>query len=267
MIVILDSILANNTSVLTEAIIQGSNNTTDWDNLHTITKAITTRTEIALENTGYYQYYRILVNSSEISYTKISEWQTSEYIVKEQIPSTEHNEQVKIGSNPVEVIRERILTGDIIPKTWASGANSTSTTQLIAANGITVTASGYHKGWPLYQAFDGDDNTYNAISATSAWICIDFTKPEKILKMNCSVHGTSELTSVIMEGSKNGSDWTVLHKRQGSLSGILDPIMILDNADFYQYYRISGTMTGTVYGFCINEWETLEYVETYTEVV
>ena len=63
-----------------EAIIQGSNNDSQWDNLYTLSTPQTKLEEIVLQNSNEYQYYRILIK--ELSgYTPIVyEWQVSEWL-------------------------------------------------------------------------------------------------------------------------------------------------------------------------------------------
>jgi hypothetical protein len=63
-----------------EAIIQGSNNDSEWDNLYVLSTPQTGLEEIELQNNNEYQYYRILIKDLS-GYTPIVfEWQTSEYV-------------------------------------------------------------------------------------------------------------------------------------------------------------------------------------------
>jgi hypothetical protein len=87
------------TDEFASAVIQGSKNGTDWIDLYEIKEEQTEFTEITLNNPDYYQYYKILFNlKDDTSKSVLYEWQVSEYIAL--IPSTEHNEQVKIARIP-----------------------------------------------------------------------------------------------------------------------------------------------------------------------
>jgi hypothetical protein len=67
------------------ATIEGSENGTTWKILHTVSAKQTALTEIELENTNYYKFYRIVVQKTSPSYgAMIYEWQTSEYETVEQ---------------------------------------------------------------------------------------------------------------------------------------------------------------------------------------
>ena len=60
------------------ATIQGSNNDSTWTNLHTITSPQTELTEIVLNNTTSYKYYRIYavaINTSSARHINVIEWQ------------------------------------------------------------------------------------------------------------------------------------------------------------------------------------------------
>ena len=63
------------------AYIQGSNNESDWTNLHTVTSARTSLTEISLDNTDYYTHYKILFETTGTPC--LYDWQVSEYEVLE----------------------------------------------------------------------------------------------------------------------------------------------------------------------------------------
>lgn len=59
--------------------VQGSNNGVTWTDLHSITYAPTTLSEISLARTGDFSYYRLAFTSTGEIYAYIDEWQISEY--------------------------------------------------------------------------------------------------------------------------------------------------------------------------------------------
>jgi hypothetical protein len=70
------------TAYLGEGKIQGSKDNVTWTDLHNITENLSTLTEINLENTDFYKYYRIYLTnlSTGTGVTPIFEWQVSEWI-------------------------------------------------------------------------------------------------------------------------------------------------------------------------------------------
>lgn len=89
--------------------IQGSNNGTQWTYLSTLDPKNNTLVTKTLSNVDFYQYYRIYAyydgsGGGQAPQYSLYEWQTTEYIEKTIVPSTEHNEQVKIARPNVGVI-------------------------------------------------------------------------------------------------------------------------------------------------------------------
>ena len=78
---------ATNLSSSMTATIQGSNNDSTWTDLYTISASQTAMTEVVLNNTNYYLYYRIYFTtqnaSKDSSVFTVYEWQTSEYMTQE----------------------------------------------------------------------------------------------------------------------------------------------------------------------------------------
>lgn len=63
-------------------IVKGSNNGTTWTDLHTLSYAPSTLTEITLTKTGYYSYYRLVFSSNDSINAYVNEWQFIEYEIE-----------------------------------------------------------------------------------------------------------------------------------------------------------------------------------------
>lgn len=107
--------------------IQGSNGGAAWTDLHSITYAPTTLSEITLSKNGYFSSYRLVFSSSGAIYAYVGEWQFSEY----EIESFANNYTVADGTPNAWTDGQRIMVA--VPTNAATiGVVSNS------LNGITV---------------------------------------------------------------------------------------------------------------------------------
>ena len=115
--------------------IQGKKEDDDWVDLYTTTNAMDTNKieEITLNNTDYYLYYRLYIDGRRF----VREWQTSEYIAIEQVPNTEHKDQVKIAR--VAKLLSSLPVGSLV-----KDVNST----FLGAPVIWKIADKNHEGYP-----------------------------------------------------------------------------------------------------------------------
>lgn len=95
--------------------ILGKKNDGNWVTLYTQSTYYTNTLENILSNVDFYNQYRILINTKGTWGATVGDWQTTEYVVKELVPSTEHNEQVSIyqPSCCFNLIPDSSFEGDI----------------------------------------------------------------------------------------------------------------------------------------------------------
>jgi hypothetical protein len=255
------------TTHFVSAMIQGSKDNNEWVDLSNVPNTNSqTMYEYSLNNVDYYKYYRLsfhlTIASNQSSGFSIVEWQTSEYIVKEQIPSTEHNEQVKIARVYKEVEVEKTVEGNIFPTSW----NEESTTKIVASDGTILTASSYNgDSYKLIYACDGNTGSLWKAGATgTSWLKIKLPKTQKITKMKSYIQPNTGSINVIIQGSNDDDTWDNLYtisEKQTALTEIT-----LNNPNYYQYYKLllecSSSGIPHVY-----EWQTSEYIEKVTEVI
>lgn len=253
--------------------IQGSNTgTTDNDFIDLfsipIAKVDEYKQEIELSNTDYYKYYRI--KSINIENTlNVHEWYVTEYAVKEiqQIPSTEHNEQVKIARVYKEVEVEKTFTGDIFNKTWNE---IVAYEQYQADDGTKLIADciSTNPAYIVTNAFDSDTSTRCAASENGASMKLEFIKPIKITKMKTWIdQNQSASFTVIIQGSNNDSEWTNLYTINSAQSKLTT--IELNNTDFFKFYQMYIICSSaSIFSFVrVYEWQTSEYIEKVTEVI
>ena len=253
--------------------VQGSKNKIDWFELAEITTfSHENLSETELANTDFYTYYKIDVISATTGVTLyVDEWQTSEYIVKEQIPSTEHNEQVQIYTRKLDYILSEVnknprILANIFPESnWTQVTANTK----YSSNGYIIEASGvYSESYPAYYACDGTNFSYwYSVKDTSSWIKMTCPKPIKITKMylNFGANSVSYISSVIIRGSKDNSTWIDLLDVTGR-HGQSSTQFILNTTDYYTYYKIdfinSTSTMNSVRDWRIAEFEADEYIHT-----
>ena len=89
--------------LLGDITVLGSIDGQTWETLHISTKKYTSLTEITLDNVDFYSQYMLKIRSTDTQYNIcVSDWQVSKYV--QLVPSTGHNEQVKIAKHiPKEI--------------------------------------------------------------------------------------------------------------------------------------------------------------------
>lgn len=243
-------------------VIQGSNNNREWVDLFSIPLSDINQyeSEITLQNTDYYKQYRIYAYVKK-SYLQVYVWETSEYIEKGQIPSTEHNEQVKIARVYKEVVVTK--TGNIFP---ISGWNEeVANTKYSTNDGYVLEASTsatQSSDFPVYQASDGTTSTWwRSGNLMSSWIKIKLPAPTKITKMKTYIneYSSGTFTQALIQGSNDDSTWTTLSNIT-SIQSKLTEIVLNDKVDYYQFYRIKFNLSSSS-EVNVMEWQTSEYIE------
>lgn len=258
--------------------IRGSMDNSTWTTLYSTTSSQTSLSEIILDKTDFYSYYRINCTVVTDGVATVREWQTSEYVEVEkeiqQIPSTEHNEQVKIARVYKEVEVTKLIQGDIIPKTWTKVSN----TEYIADDNIVLTSDSIYSGvgssYPLTYIADNKSSTAwwsateDNTGSNSHWVKIKFVNPVKITKMKTYVREVNTaFVNAIIQGSNDDSQWVDLFTISSYQTALTE--ITLDNPDYYQYYRIYGTVKkGNLSAvLAVYEWQCSEYEDTVTEVI
>jgi hypothetical protein len=95
--------------------ILGKKNDGNWVTLYTQSTYYTNTLENILSNVDFYNQYRILINTKGTWGATVGDWQTTEYVVKELVPSIEHNDQVSVyqPSCCFNLIPDSSFEGDI----------------------------------------------------------------------------------------------------------------------------------------------------------
>ena len=255
---------------LTSAIIQGSNDDEKWDDLYTISAKQTSLTEITLDNDNYYQYYRIYftgqITSANSGHFTVYEWQTVEYMTKEDqiinninIPLTSYEVGKIVNIECDGMFSEDLL---IEKNIFSQNLNETNKTNGVFADGTILELGDNTTSESLKNIFDGSTSTYVGLSSnTTGTIKITLPYPKKISEMYLYI---STNNSFKIKGSKNNEDWVELYNQATSSSTAFQPT--LNNTDFYKYYMLEITppSNGAV---LLYEWKIIKYyggmIETF----
>ena len=153
---------------------------------------------------------------------------------------------------------------DIIPKSWSTVTTGTS---YISSDGVKLTASSYLDSSRLASKACNNNisDFWISASGTSHWIKLEFPTVVKITKMKTLIWGTNYayFTGATIQGSNDGSVWTDLRSvtsNQGDADSTEATEVVLNNPDYYKYYRIYYTFSssGTAR---LSEWQVTEYEE------
>lgn len=245
--------------------LQVSDDDSTWTTLFTEDSEIKGNIETGLTSAQKYKFYRLLSYCPTANLFTPTEWQTTKYYARELVPSTEHNEQVKIARVYKEIEKEVTKTGNIFPTSWNEDI---AYTKYSSDGWIIESSSSYGSTYATNLAFDGTlDGFWRPENGLSASIKITCPKPTKITKMKTCVQDNVESVaiSVTIQGSHDNSQWVDLHtftKRQTNLVKAT-----LNNTDFYKYYQMVVTHASTSGELRVYEWQTSEYIEKVTEVI
>lgn len=92
-------ITASDSTTFKKGIVQGSNDGEQWTDLYTTTAvlegAFGTYPSITLSNTDFYLHYRIIITITS-GQAIVSEWQTTEYVIKEQVANVGHKDKIQV---------------------------------------------------------------------------------------------------------------------------------------------------------------------------
>ena len=159
------------------------------------------------------------------------------------------------------------VAGDIIPKEWTS----VSSNEYAALDGTSIVASEFtcNTGTrSLNKVADGDTSTWCAASSTTknASLTLTFPGKRKITKMKTYItaNNTSYFKKMVIRGSSDNSSWVDLYETTTAQTGLTE--FSLNNADYYQYYKLSLTLSGYDY-LRLYEWQVSEYVTESEEIV
>lgn len=184
-------ITALSDTYFSNAIIQGSNDDSVWNDLYTITSAQTALTAITLNNPNYYKYYRIYATSTYAARPPmVYEWQVSEYIQnpvarkvkKAYIGVDGVARKIKKGYIGVDGVAKQFysaetlvpFTSNPVPTSWTDvnyGLDGTATNEY--GEWSINTSSIYSTNYPILRAFNDDDSNFwrsGDASATAAQI-------------------------------------------------------------------------------------------------
>lgn len=239
--------------------VQASNDDLVWDTLATKTADFTGTIETGLTSSQKYKFYKLQSYCANANLFTQKEWRTTKYYKKALIPSTEHNEQVKIA----RVYKEIIHTDNIFAKTWESIANGY---KYKSSDGYVLEASScaHSTNYPTNYACDNDTSTsWRGESRAQDWLKLTLPQPVRITKMKTyiTLSSSEKFEQAIIQGSNvvdaTGSDWVklyVLSEAQTALSEIE-----LENNNEYMFYRILIETNG--YTPIVYEWQVSEWLE------
>lgn len=273
---------------LTSAVIQGSNDDEKWYDLYTISSKQTSLTEITLDNNNYYQYYRIYftgqITSANSGHFIVYEWQTVEYMTKEDqvihninLPLTSYEVGKIVNMEGNSYIGKVLLQGNGIVNSWEEVNQnefiSPDGDKLIFKSESTAIKTSTSSADKLYRMVDG--NTPNGAGAqfavtadgnSKATCYIEYSPVIPIGIKTISLFGNTvgdRISYIHLEASDDGDDWTLLHNITEDCSNGMTPINI-NNHKIWQYYRfnievnVPSSGTGT---FRLYEFQTLEYYQ------
>jgi hypothetical protein len=174
---------------------------------------------------------------------------------------TEHNEQVKIARVYKEV--EKTFTDNAFPTIWNEEVTGTK----YNSNGYTLEASSYFgdNRFQVYYISDNDisdtQKRWIAADGKTGYVIMTCPNPIKITKMKTRIMARSSSANVLnaqIQGSNDNALWDNLFSITGAQSEMTE--VILNNANYYRYYRIYITMVSTNDAPSILEWQTSEYI-------
>lgn len=251
-------------------IVQGSNDAINWDDLYTTNKPFTNLTEISLNNTGWYRYYRWNVTFSDSDMVFIQEWNISEHYKKEynnilslngaefdKITEYENNSIVNIQIPSTGIL----VKGDIIPKTWETGSTGDSYINYKSGNFEIFASSYYSWSFPALQAVDGDiTSSWRSGNGTSHYLTLKLNKAIIVTKFKIRIGDLiSPIDNWKIQGSNDNSSWNDLLTVYEMNSSLTE--YELNNNNAYLYYRIYATSVASS-RIEIYEIETSEYYTT-----
>lgn len=159
-----------------------------------------------------------------------------------------------ISLSPIE---SGVLTRNLFEK-----LNSTSDTMCKNLM-VEIEASSSTGGYLIKNAFDGSTSNYwYSASATTSYVLMKFLRAVKLKKLKTYINCNGSLfTSAIIQGSNDNASWTDLHTISEKQTALTD--IELANPDYYLYYRIYFTLSGStqsrIYDFQVTEWEGTYY--------
>ena len=152
-----------------------------------------------------------------------------------------------------------LVEGDIIPKTWVKETDTKYNAEEITLRSSSTPSETY----ALNKACDGDEGSYfsGANDISEDFCRIRFDEPKKITKMHVNIKSTnymnSDYQSVKIQGSKDLSSWIDLYNVPLSSNMIYSEDVVLQNVDYYKYYRIFATLNYN--SLKVAEWGVVEY--------
>jgi hypothetical protein len=220
-------------------------------------------------------FYSIFHSNSSDYYLHAQNWSLNENatVLTNNMSTVEYEQQVtpaieppfdaialSSGEGASEYVEQEITkTGNMFP---TSDWTSTSISRQYASNGYIITPNSVDS-YDAYNAFDGNTATFwrAANNRSTKNLKIELPKPVKITKMQLYIV-VPVLECIKIQGSNNDSDWVDLKTLYSDLEELT--LVILDNPDFYKYYRVSSiapSNAGATSSTQIREWQTSEYIE------
>ena len=274
--------IIGSSSSFANAIIQGSNNDSQWNDLYTISSQQTELTEIILNNPNYYQYYRIYGTITRDSAVfGVYEWQISEfegdllgYVNNLSLPLTSYEvgKIVNIEAQSTDVYRDdTVQATNIFPTSgWTdistgNASNKTLYTKYTSNDYILESSTSRVEGEGANNACDNSSSGWNSKGTTEQeWIKMTCPAPTKITKMSTWVTAygnTSGFKKAVIQGSKDDSNWVNLSTLSTYQTEKTE--LALENTDYYTYYRIVVDISyfNANVGACVKYWEVAEWIE------
>lgn len=158
------------------------------------------------------------------------------------------------------------IQGNLFPTNWAE---ITTGTQYSSDNGTKIIASSYTPNYEAHKAFDGASNTrwranIDLEGTQTHYMIVELPEAKKIRKIYIAMFNatTPRISSIIIKGSKDGSNYVALYDIGANL-GVEDipaSEITLNNIDYYKFYKIE-IHGDASFGIGINEFECREYWE------
>lgn len=127
-------------------------------------------------------------------------------------------------------------TDRYLPTTWTESSNTQATNGNFSLEASSISSASYS----VSKGFDNDVSTYAKLSGTETTTLITLDSAVKITKLKTHIsNDMSDMYDYVhweIQGSNDNSTWKTLYSSDSAETELQEHI--LNNADFYKYYRI-----------------------------
>jgi uncharacterized protein YeeX (DUF496 family) len=223
--------------------IQGSNNGTDWQDLHNYVKEYTGYEEVTLNSPMYAQYYRIYSEFEKDYNIRVDDWQTLEYELPEKQNIARKVKKAYVGAE-TPIYETAIFSNNPAPTSWTKGEDGLSATAVNSYGTWTLTSTKKTRitDTNLGQIADGSESTgwqFDKFSSNNEVAYIYLTppasveiKPTKIYIYHTLCGNANNLSKV---QGLYGDTWINLGTLSSVMNGARENFSISENIFFTKF--------------------------------